>query len=258
MFVPTVATKPVGPPSQPQQRNIYSFGNFSQRLPDGTLPVGSRVSASFPKQHVVDARTPAEAANPVASQPIFKKKRNMDERIVVTFSFGRMVGETARIETERALLFDDTAHFDYVRVVFGVERCHGPDGSDVRPFSKRGKDLGKVKYIKLTDDEELLAAQIFDQCSAKGASDNASIKALRKLTRFSNVTVCSIKKWRTNLRLSAERESPAVVNNKKRGRPALCPPEARELVKAAVRVAFILTALHQNMVCTEVGVLGCA
>jgi hypothetical protein len=87
-------------------------------------------------------------------------------------------------------------------------KCIGPYGDDRERSSKLDEDLGKAKYIKLTDDEKLLDAQIFDQICA---SDNASIKELRKLTRFSNVAVCSLKKWRTEL--LADKANPAIVNN---------------------------------------------
>jgi hypothetical protein len=214
MFVPAVATKSAEPPSQPQQRKIDSFGTVSRRLPDMTLPVTVRNSASLPQKRKVENVTLAEPAKPAVSQPILKRRMNMNERVVVTFAVGRMTGEAARIKTKRALLFNDTGDFDYVRVIFGVDRYSGSHGNDENPCSKRGKGLGKAKYVKLTDHEKLLAVQTFDQLSATCASDNASIKELRKLTMFSNVTVFSISKWRTELSADRDKESPAVVNNK--------------------------------------------
>jgi hypothetical protein len=128
MFVPAVATKCAEPPSQSQQRKIDSFGTVSRRLPDKTRPVAVRTSASLPQKRNVDNVTlaePAEPAEPAISQPILKRRRNMNDKLVVTFSVGRMTGEAARIKTERALLFKDTADFDYVRVIFGVDRYSG-------------------------------------------------------------------------------------------------------------------------------------
>jgi hypothetical protein len=122
MFVPAVATKCAEPPSQPQQRKIDSCGTVSRRLPDKTRPVAVRTSASLPQTRNVDNVTLAEPAKPAVSQPILKRRRSINDRLVVTFSVGRMTGEAARIKTERALLFKDTADFDYVRVIFGVDR----------------------------------------------------------------------------------------------------------------------------------------
>jgi hypothetical protein len=142
MFVPAVATKCAEPPSQPQQRQIDSFGTVSRRLPEKTRPVAVRTSASLPQKRNVDHVTLAE---PAVSQPILKRRRNMNDRVAVIFSVGRMTGEAARIKTERALLFKDTAYFDYVRVIFGVDRYSGSYENDEKPSSKRGKGLGKAK-----------------------------------------------------------------------------------------------------------------
>jgi hypothetical protein len=145
IFVPAVATKCAEPPSQPQQRKIDSFGTVSRRLPDKTRPVAVRTTATLPQKRNVDNVTLAEPAKPAVSQPILKRRRNMNDRVVVIFSVGRMTGEAARIKTERALLFKDTAGFDYVRVIFGVDRYSGSYENDEKPSSKRGKGLGKAK-----------------------------------------------------------------------------------------------------------------
>jgi hypothetical protein len=99
----------------------------------------------LPQKCNVDNVTLAEPAKPVVLQPILKRRRNMNDRVVVTFSVGRMAGEAARIKTERALLFKDTADFDYVRVIFGVDRYSGFYEIDKKPSSKRCKGLGKAK-----------------------------------------------------------------------------------------------------------------
>jgi hypothetical protein len=78
----------------------------------------------------LDNVTLAEPARPAASQPILKRRKNMNDRLVFTFSVGRMIGEAARIKTERALLFKDTADFNYVRVIFGVDRYSGSYEND--------------------------------------------------------------------------------------------------------------------------------
>jgi hypothetical protein len=69
----------------------------------------------------------------------------MNDRLVVTFSVGRMTGDAARIKTERALLFKDTVDFDYIRMIFGVDQYSGSYENDEKPSSKRGKGLGKAK-----------------------------------------------------------------------------------------------------------------
>jgi hypothetical protein len=143
MFVPAVATNCAEPPSQPQQRKIDLCDTVSRRLPDKTRPVAVRTSASLPQTRNVDNVTLAEPAKPAVSQPILKRSRNMNDRVVVTFSVGRMTGEAARIKTERALLFKDTADFDYV--IFGVDPYSASYENDEKPSSKRGKGLGKAK-----------------------------------------------------------------------------------------------------------------
>jgi hypothetical protein len=148
MFVPAVATKCAEPPSQPQQQKISSFGTISCRLSGKTLHVAVRTSASLPQKRNVDNVTlakPAKPAKPAVSQPILKRRRYMNDRVVVTFSVGRMTGEAARIKTERGLLFKDTADFDYVRVIFGEDRYSGSYENDKKPSRKRGKGLGKAK-----------------------------------------------------------------------------------------------------------------
>jgi hypothetical protein len=145
MFGPAVATKGAEPPSQPQQRKIDSFGTVSRRLPNKTRPGAVRTSASLPQKRNVDNVTLAAPAKSALSQPILKRRRNMNDRVVVTFSVGRMTGEAARIKTERALLFKDRADFDYIRVIFGEDRYSGSYETDEKPTSKRGKGLGKAK-----------------------------------------------------------------------------------------------------------------
>jgi hypothetical protein len=120
MFVPAVATKCAEPPSQPQQRKIDSFGTVSRRLPDKTGPVAVRTSASLPQKRNVDNVTLAEPAKPAGSQPNLKRRKNMKDRVVVTFYVGRMIGEAARIKTERAMLFTDTADFVNVPRAIGT------------------------------------------------------------------------------------------------------------------------------------------
>jgi hypothetical protein len=60
-------------------------------------------------------------------------------------------------------------------------KCSGPYGDDRESSSKLGEDLGKAKYIKLTDDEKLLDAQTFNQICATGASDSQLFARQRRV-----------------------------------------------------------------------------
>jgi hypothetical protein len=97
-------------------RKNDSLGSVPRRVPEHTLPVAARTSASLSQKRNVDNVATAELAESTVSEAILKRRMNVNDRVVVTFSIGRMTGEIARVKTERALMFNNTAVHSTLRL----------------------------------------------------------------------------------------------------------------------------------------------
>lgn len=247
MFV--ICAPEIDQPVEPSQTCITSFGSIYKRDSDGLLP--ECILEQLSRSAIVRQPRPVpELPGPMPSTPPVLSASGVAKWVSLTFVVGKLEGDAARLERDKAMLlgdFDSEGKVGYVRVTLGYEtktkawikqRLEGVSEPDEGPIAKRGSD-GESKYVKLSPNEKQTAVEIFDALIKGGYGVRKAVKHMQEnYQRFRNVSAASIKSWRspgTAAEINnSEEEQPGPSNSVTRGAPPQVPEHVRQAIKDKV------------------------